>query len=273
MGTRYIQSGHSLTDTVMSNPYPGRLTAAVRLDPNGDFHDVGKATIPGAPIWWRWTHRESGGDQSVQWPEEMNQWEGLVITPAVPLYADDVVRQRDTVDWLLTAVNDAWQNGDGGAGAPTLLYTTWTQLEADPNEPHPEDHLTFRQRLDRDNARWEDMQDFVNANRPSGKEPVYMIPGHRLMMRVWDDIQAGTAPFSDIADIFFDNIHPNDIGCYGVTLLHYAVIYGRDPGTFLPDTLLDADTLTPEQAQYFKRIVPQIVTGYPRTGLTNLSTR
>lgn len=270
MGTTYIQSGHSLTDTVMSSPWPGRLVEAVTLDPAGDFSDVAKATIPGSKISWRWRNAESGGDQTAQWPAEMGQYEGLVITTAVPLYADNAVRQTETVDWLLTAVEDAWQNGDGGNGAPTLLYTTWTQTEADPNEPHPEDHLTFRQRLDRDNARWEQMQDFVNARRPTGQEAMYLIPGHRFMMRVYDDIQAGTAPFSDITDIFIDNIHPNDIGQYAITLLHYACIYGRDP-SYLPDRLVAQDTLTAQQAQYFKRIIPQIVTGYARTGLTSLT--
>ena len=271
MGTRYIMSGHSLTDTVISNPWPGRLVNAVTLDPAGAFENVAKATIPGSFIHWRWTHRELEGDQSAQWPEEMAQYQGLVITTAVPLYADDAVRQQDQVDWLKRAVEDAWQNGNGGRGAPTLLYSTWTQLSADPNEPHPEDNLPFRTRLNRDQQRWEAMQDFVNRSVPSGQVPLYLIPGHRLMMRIYDDIEAGTSPFANITDVFMDSIHPNSIGAYAFTILHYACIYGRDPAAFLPDRLEDSGAVTPTQAQYFKRIVAEVVTSYSRTGLTTLA--
>ncbi len=273
MGTSYILSGHSLTDSVISQPWPGRLTEAVTLDPAGDFSQLKKATIPGSFISWRWNNREAESDQSAQWPEDMGRHGGLVITTAIPLYADDATRQRDQVDWLMRAVDDAWTNGNGGRGAPTLLYTTWTQLRADPNERHPEDHLSFRERLNRDEPRWEAMQDFVNANRPEGQQPLALIPGHRLMMRIVDDIAAGNAPFAAIDDIFADDVHPNDIGSYAVTLLHYACIYGRDPAAYLPNRLLDADTLSAAQAEYFKRIVAEVVTGYERTGLPSLQAR
>lgn len=273
MGTTIVLSGHSLTDTVMSHPWPGRLTEAVMLDPAGDFSQLKKATIPGSFISWRWSNREPDNDQSAQWPEDMGRYGALVITTAVPLYADDATRQRDQVDWLKRAVDDAWANGNGGRGAPTLLFTTWTQLVANPSEPHPEDSLPFRERLNRDEARWEAMQDFVNDNAPAGQEPLYLIPGHRLMMRIVDDIAAGSAPFGNIGEIFEDDIHPNDIGNYALTLLHYACIYGRDPAAYLPNTLVDIDRVNAAQAEYFKRIVAEIVTGYARTGLTSLTGR
>lgn len=273
MGTRYIQSGHSLTDVVMSHPWPGRLTRAVMMDSEGSFADIGKATIPGSFIHWRWRNSEGGGDQGAEWPEQMPNYEGLVITTAVPLYADDATRQSEQVEWVRRAAVDAWENGNGGRGAPMLLYTTWTQLVADPNEPHPEDGLPFRQRLDRDEARWEAMMDFANEVRPEGQPAVHIIPGHRLMMRIYDDIQAGNAPFERIEQLFGDTIHPNGVGSYAVTLLHYACIYGRDPAAWLPDRLVDEDTLTAQQAAYFKRVVREVVTSYPRSGLTQLSGR
>ena len=272
MGTTYILSGHSLTDTVISNPWPGRLVRAVQLDSGGSFSNVAKSTLPGSPISWRWNNPEAPGDQTAQWPEDIGDFQGLVTTTRVPLFANDGVRQAEQVDWLKRAVDDAWRNGNDGRGAATLLYTTWTHLTADPGSPHPEDNLPFRTRLDRDQARWEAMQDFVNRSVPSGQVPLYMIPGHRLMMRVHDDIEAGNSPFRNIRDIFADGIHPNDIGAYGVTLLYYACIYGRDPGAFLPDRLDPTDTISPVQAQYFKRIVPEVVTRYSsRTGLSSLS--
>ncbi len=270
MGTSYIMSGHSLTDIVIASPWPGRIVEAVGLESPSAFQDIGKATIPGSTIEWRWENPEQGDSQVVQWPQDIRRFDGLVITTRVPLEADDVGRQEDQVDWLRRAAEDAWENGRGGRGASTLLYTTWTHLVPEPEQPHPEDGLSFRARLDRDEARWEGMQDYVNQYRPQGQEPVYLIPGHRLMMRIHDDIEAGRAPFSDIGDIFLDNIHPNDIGAYALTLLHYACIYGRDPGAYLPNRIVNEDTLSTAQAEYFKRIVPEVVTTYPRTGLTRL---
>ena len=132
MGTTIVLSGHSLTDAVMSHPWPGRLTEAVMLDPAGDFSQLKKATIPGSFIRWRWNNPEPVTDQSAQWPEEMNRYGALVITTAIPLYADAATRQTEQVDWLKRAADDAWANGNGGRGAPTLLFTSWTQLEAEP---------------------------------------------------------------------------------------------------------------------------------------------
>ena len=275
MGTQYINSGHSLTDGLFL-PAPGHLSAAVLLDPMGEESDAKRATIAGAPIWWRWQNEETTGPSTAQWPEEMPSHQGLVITPAVPLYQDDRSREEDVEGPLADAVSDAWQRGNGGQGAPTLLYTTWTHLRGWEEEvAHPEMNLSFRERLDRDEPRWEGMQDYANARLVSGQTPVYMIPGHRLMMRIYDDIEAGIAPFDAIDDLFQDNIHTNDLGNYALSALHYACIYGRDPVSYLPDRWLNEGEVapTPAQAQYLKRVVREVVTSYPRTGLTTLQTQ
>ena len=275
MGTRYISSGHSLTDGLFF-PAPGHLSAAIALDPNGSESDAKRATIAGAPIWWRWQYSETTGPSTAQWPEEMPSHAGLVITPAVPLYQDDESRTVDVEVPLSNAVTDAWQRGNGGQGAPTLLYTTWTHIRGWQEEtPHPEMNLSFRERLNRDEPRWERMQDYVNARLEPGQTPMYMVPGHRVMMRIHDDIEAGVAPFTSIDDLFSDNIHTNDLGNYAISVLHYACIYGRDPVTFLPDRWLNEGEAapTPAQAQYLRRIVREVVISYPRTGLTALETR
>jgi hypothetical protein len=270
MGTTYIQSGHSLTDLIIGVVWPGRLITAVMLDPAGDFFDIGDSTTPGASIEWRWNNPETVNPKSAEWPADMPNYQGLVITPRVPLTADDAARQTEQVDWLLIAAQDAWTNGNGGAGAPTLLYTTWSNIVPVGNG-HPEDNFTFREKLDFDEPRWEAMMDFVNANVPAGQVPMYMIPAHRLMMRVWDDIELGVGPFTNISDIFSDSIHCNEKGQYALTLMHYSCIYGRSSAAYLPDTLLAEDTVTPTESAYFKSIVDEIIVNYSRTGLTSLA--
>ena len=279
IGTRIICSGHSLVDPFFRD-WPGRLGTALELNPNGDRSQLGKATIPGSPISWRWTNAES----PVDWPAAMPSYGALFITTGVPLIEDDARRKTRTVDWFVTAAVDAWTNGNGRTndngrdGAPTLLWTTWAHLN-DPNAqtlPTAATLASFRQRLNEDEPRWEEMQDAANsATRPAGSTPVYLCPGHRFMMRLYDDIHVhGTAPFNSITEVFMDEpkvIHPNqNIGRYAISVLGYACMYGRDP-TELPDRLHSADTLTPAQAQYFKRIAREVITGYPRTGLSQLT--
>jgi hypothetical protein len=95
-----------------------------------------------------------------------------------------------------------------------------------------------------------------------------MIPGHQLMMRLYDDIAAGKAPgLTSIGDVFLDDIHLNGLGQYAITCLVYAVIYQRDPSE-LPNRLaVPEDTLSPEQALYFKKIAWEVARSYPRSGL------
>ena len=70
-----------------------------------------------------------------------------------------------------------------------------------------------------------------------------------------------------IGDIFADDIHPNDIGQYAITALVYAVIYQRNPRE-IPDRLaVPGDTLSSEQARYFKQIAWEVATGYDRSGV------
>lgn len=261
-----IHSGHSLTDTYMSWPWPGRLTLATEKLPGSNAHNsIGKSTIPGAALSWRWGN--SSGDPDARL--DIARFELLVTTESVPLSPDPGAFEVDTLDWLDKWVAHAWKNGNGGAGAEVMLYSTWVWWRnAEDTGPDGEAHIPFRERLEIDGARWEAMQDRANANRPEGMPLIYMIPGHRLMMRIYDDIEDKAAPgLSSIGDIFFDDIHLNDLGHYAITVLVYAVIYQRDP-VEVPDRLaVKEDTLTKEQAKYFKKIAWEVATTYNRAGV------
>ncbi|TYO83958.1 hemolysin type calcium-binding protein, partial [Oceanicella actignis] len=59
----------------------------------------------------------------------------------------------------------------------------------------------------------------------------------QAMARMHDAIAAGQVPgLNDISDLFADTIHLNDLGNYFMAMVHYAAIYGRDPGD-LPEAL------------------------------------
>ncbi len=267
MTVRQIHSGHSLTDTYSSNPWPGRLILATETRRGTRPHDtIFRSTIPGSPLHWRWNNPTEFPDAR----KDIKDFELLVITEGVPFAPDEASFKKDTLDMLDNWVANTWQNGNGGKGAELMLYSTWTtwQPAGSSSDQGQQAEGSFRERLDLDEVRWEQMQDHANANRPDGMPLIYMIPGHRMMMRIYDDIQAGVAPGLDsIGDIFSDDIHLNDIGQYAITTLVYAVIYQRNPRE-LPDRLaVPDDTLSAAQARYFKQIAWEVATGYDRSGV------
>jgi hypothetical protein len=268
MTVRQIHSGHSLSDAYFSNPWPGRLILATETRRGTRPYDtIQRSFIPGSPMRWRWDNPTAYPDARLN----IDQFELLVITESVPLQIDQGYFKTDTLDALDRWVAHSWAKGNGGKGAEVMLYSTWTYWRhsgTPPDWDQGEAEIPFRERLDIDGARWERMQDNANANRPAGMPPVYMIPGHRLIMRLYDDVATGNAPgLSSIGDVFSDDIHLNDLGQYAITCLVYAVIYQRDPSE-LPDRLaVPDDTLSPEQARYFKKIAWEVARTYLRTGV------
>jgi hypothetical protein len=267
MTVKQIHSGHSLTDTYVSNPWPGRLVLATETMRGTKPHDtVRNSTIPGSPLHWRWSNATDYPDAR----KDIGDFELLVTTEAVPLIPYEEVFQEYTLDFLDRWVAHTWNNGNGGKGAEMMLYSSWPYLNKSgiPPDFDVEASIPYRQRLDLDGTRWERIQDHANANRPDGMPLIYMIPGHRLIMRIYDDIKAAKAPgLTSINDIFADDIHLNDKGQYAITALVYAVIYQRNPRE-LPDKLaVPEDTLSSAQAHYFKTIAWEVATGYNRSGV------
>jgi hypothetical protein len=253
---RQIHSGHSLSDAYGSQPWPGRLILATDAVLGRSSTDtIYRSIIPGSAFEWRWENSDAR--------PKIGDFELLVTTERVPLEENAEYFAQGTLTWFDRWVELAGTKGNGGRGAEVMLYSGWVSW------PKGEDDATpFRARMDRQARLWEEIQDHGNANRPKGMKPIYMIPAHLLMMRIYDDIEAGRAPgLSSFSDILVDDIHVNDIGQYAVTVLVYATIYQRNPAE-LPDKLaIKEDTLTPEQARYFKKIAWDIVRSYPRSGV------
>lgn len=267
MTVKQIHSGHSLTDTYVSNPWPGRLILATETMRGTRPHDtISSSTIPGSPMRWRWSNPTGYPDAR----NDIDDFELLVITEGAPLHSNEQYFKDDSLGYIDKWAANTWQNGNGGKGAELMIYSTWVHWKPSKESiaADPEASVPFRERLEIQGERWERIQDHANANRPDGMPLIYMIPGHRLIMRIYDDIEANKAPgLTSISDIFADDIHLSDKGQYAITALVYGVIYQRNPSE-LPDRLaVPDDTLTPEQARYFKSIAWEVATGYSRSGV------
>ncbi len=265
-----IHSGHSLTDPLFYPHWPGQyvnLMNGVLGEWSGDM--IGKSTIPGSSLSWRWDNPPCCGAPDAR--HDIADWELLSITQSVPLYYEG----GSTQQWYIEAIaeqrqklshftNNAWANGNGGEGAPTLLWTTWTNID---NSDGP-----WRSMLDVLGEEWENMQEFANDNLLPGSPPVYLIPGHKMMARLYDDIQLGLVPDVDhISDFFSDNIHTNELGAYAIAMIHYACIYNLSPvglpNNLLPNAPGGTPIPSPQLAAYLQNMIWEVVTSYPLTGV------
>lgn len=286
---KQLHCGHSLTSPLFG-PWPGQYVELV-ADENslqgwqimGSM--VGKADLPGAWLTMHWNYTTSPC-----WPDcyepnsnpnaEISNWELLVITENFEGPANNNLNQSR--ENLLNFVNNSWQNGDGGAGAPTMLWTNWPGIDGSEYffdgygiaESTDGSAAGWRQMLDFLEVGglggvngWQAMQDYANDNRMSGCPPVYIIPGNRMMARFYDDVEANLVPtITHVNQLFTDGVHPNNIGAYMITMIHYACIFGQSPvglsNNIHPDVTIDADLAT-----YIQNMVWDVVTNYPRSGI------
>lgn len=269
LDVKQIHSGHSLTDPLFYPHWPGQYVTLMNEELGywaGD--DIGKSTIPGASMAWRWENPPCCGAPDAR--HDIDEWELLCITEGVPLYYEGGSTQSWYIDAIQSQredlsmwVNNAWENGNAGAGAPTLLWTTWTNID-DSDGP-------WREMLDILGEEWENMQDYANEHRPALAPPVYIIPGHKMMARLYDDIGEGLVPgISDISEFFSDNIHTNEYGAYAIAMIHYACLYNTTPVGLPNDLLPGVDPAlvpSPALATYLQEMIWEEVTAYPRTGI------
>ncbi len=253
---RVVQSGHSLTDGIMA---PLKFLVASE-GARGAMID--KSTIPGSPIDWRWNNSDRNNPTDARY--NISRYDVLVLTERAPLTMT-MPSHKSPVD-ALRWFTHAWNEGNGGQGAETILYASWANIDSGPDfeNPYkdPDGHIPFRERLPREMRGWEGIQSYVNENRPAGTPPMRIIPGPRLMAAIYDEIEAGRAPgLTDISDLFADGIHLSRIGEYFMALAHFAVIYERDPRG-----LQNFDEVSPEQAIWMQDLVWRILTEYNTHG-------
>lgn len=292
--TRSIHSGHSLTDSyVWTGPWPGAFfTLISRLHARGyEFGlTVSKSTIPGSPLHWRWNHQIE-----LSYPEgsqadarhDIALFDCLVLTEGGPPPRPHVQPQvmAESLDYLMRFAANAIENGDHGKGLrDIILWSIWPSLDGMPDVPEWADLGGFRDCLPEYGRSFRFMADFASwklrqiyPQLPDDWR-IWIFPGHLMMERIWDDIQAGQVPgISDISELFADDIHPNSVAGYALACLVYTCMYQEDLRTrrrvYVQPAFEDTHqnrsfpAATHEQAEYFWRISWEIATSYEPAGM------
>lgn len=180
----------------------------------------------------------------------------VVLTEMVEL--KDAIRYHDSAarlaDWAALA-------REARPDVRLYLYETWHRLG---------DPAGWLERIDTDLAALWEGQVLRPAIAQSGM--IHVIPGGQVMAAAVLAAEAGQVPgLSNRQDFFTDDIHLNDIGTWLIAMTHYATLYHRNP-LGLPAQLARADGTPatpppPNAAQALQKVVWQVVTGYPASGV------
>jgi len=251
LAQRVVLSGHSLSDPVR-DPLEAMVRAA-----GGPRATVELSTTPGSPLEWRWNN-----PPRLDLRARVAEFDVVVLTERVAL--SNTAPYHHSADFALRFAELGW-----AVGAEVLLYASWVTLDTGPvfagQGSDPDAGFPWRERLDRELAQWEAIRAHVNAQRPEGAAPMRMIPVIAVMAALYDRIEAGTAPLTDIRTLFADDIHPSPLGAWITALAHYAVIYRRNPAGLTRPAGLSAAI-----ARWYEDLVWRVVSDYPGAGLQGL---
>jgi len=196
------------------------------------------------------------------------QYDAVVLTEMVELR--DAIKYHDSARYLSKWADLARQ---AAPATRVYLYESWHRLD---------DPMGWLSRLDSDlEALWEDKILLPDLAAGGAARPVHVIPAGQVMAAFVRAVEAagGVDNITGREDLFArdetgapDPIHMGDLGAYLVALTHYAVLYARSP-LGLPRQLTRADGTAatapgPNAARLMQQTVWQVVTAYPKTGVS-----
>lgn len=147
----------------------------------------------------------------------------------------------------------------GNPDAEVLLYHTWLNL--DPDAPWP--WIDYERAV---SPMWECIASRANLDLPTrGNAPrVRVLPGAgalaELAAALWKGKVPGVAgnnPGERVRLLFSDDVHMSDAGRYYIALVHYAVLFGRNP-----ESAAIPASVAPETGRYMQLLAWQYIVSY-----------
>ncbi len=145
---------------------------------------------------------------------------------------------------------------DGNPAARTFLFESWYTIDS--GNP-----AAFRARQERELVLWQCVASKVNESRGE-LAPMLVVPAGQAVSELVGDVLGGRAVgFSDLSDVFLDDVHLTPEANYLIALIHYGVVHQRSP-VGLPHAALSSPagsspTLSPEAAAYLQSLAARFV--------------
>ncbi len=221
--------GNSVTDTI-------RYGSLVKLAQSRE-HTLtwGRDMIPGAPLQWLWEHPKDGfqGETFGLYPRALSEfpWDVLSLQPFDRHLDDkdgDLAMAGNFIDLALKR----------SPNLQVYVYSRW------PRKDKAKDGslvLDFKTKwLRKYTGGWDETEEtrdyferVVAGLRKAyeGKaKPVLMVPVGDVLLELHERMKAGRVPgFNDIAQVYVDGIHFNNVGSYVVGTTFYATMFRDDP--------------------------------------------
>lgn len=198
---------------------------------------------------------------------ESREYDAFVLTEMVEIKA--AIKYHNSSKYF---TNFAKKISTESPKSKIYLYETWHKVT------DPEGWIN---RLDNDLKEYWEKQILHKALAElDGKTPIYLIPVGQVFSAFFKELKRtnGVMGINQPEDIFkrkedgsLDPIHINDLGNYFVAIVHYAIIYRRNPqGLPRQLKLVDgSDAIAPsaEAAELMQRVTWEVVTHMNKTGV------
>lgn len=249
-----IASGNSLMDPIFTGGEFGNQGVSWLINNyNGSVvSTIAKSTQPGTSMIYRWDNATTAPDAKTL----IGDYELLLMTDlSTNFNTNTFPATQDALpaDALLWA-NHTWTNGAAGAGGEMILWCPNARTDI------ADVAAQYARRFEL----WAEIQDYCNAQLPTGKKPVRLIPGAWLWYQFWLDQQNGVAPTATwYDDLFLDEVHPTGVSPYIFNLMIAVCVYGIDP-YLLADSIPNLQAPTPTELEYIKGKIKTLVRNFPR---------
>jgi lysophospholipase L1-like esterase len=221
--------GNSVTDTIRY----GSLAKLAKS--RGHTLEWGRDMIPGSSLSWLWEHPKDGFQQEPfgLYPTALSgyAWDALSLQP-FDRHLDgidgDLAMARNFIDLALKRSPDV----------QVYIYSRW------PRKDKAKDGslvLDFKSKwLRKYTGNWdltEETRDYFETvvaglrKAYEGKaKPPLMVPVGDVLLELHERMRAGKVPgFTDIAEVYIDGIHFNNVGSFVVGTTFYATLFRDDP--------------------------------------------
>lgn len=197
--------------------------------------DAFEQIINGSPLGHNWRNHhdaevgENGdyGDLHEALATRNPAFAHVILTERVAIA--ECIQWEDTLGYLVKWRNRAIRYNPE---AQIYFYSTWVGFKGEGWWNDVPDDATWRARTLTDGQLFVSMAAQASADPRSAKgKPVRIVPGHRAMVLIFDELKAGKLPWlgDNIRAIFSDGIHLTTAGNYYIACVMYASIFNETP--------------------------------------------